>query len=80
MGSRHSTAIHICSVEVHDQNEDIQTLWPLTYHMIWHKYDVHVASLVTISLCDSHVRANLYDIGYDSTPEEHVINSLKKQD
>ena len=26
----------------------------------------------TLSLCDSHVRANPSEIGYESNPEEHV--------
>ena len=35
--------IHISSVLMHDLNVDVQLLLPLTYHIIWHKYDAHVA-------------------------------------
>ena len=35
---------------------------------------------VTMSLCDSHVRANLSEIGYESIPEEHAITSFYKWD
>ena len=45
MESWNSTAIHISSVEVHYQNEDTRTLLHFPYHMLWHKYDAHVASL-----------------------------------
>ena len=41
--SRHITAIHIYSVEVHDKTEDMCTLYPLPYKTLWHKFDVHVA-------------------------------------
>ena len=41
----HSNTIHISSVEVHDQTEDMCTLYPFPYHMLWNKYDVHVTSL-----------------------------------
>ena len=27
---------------------------------------------VTLSLCHSHVRANIFEIGYELIPEEHV--------
>ena len=42
--SQHNTAIHIFSLKVHVQTEDMCTLQPFQYHMIWHKYDVYVVS------------------------------------
>ena len=45
MDSRHSTLIHISSVEVHYPNENKLTLLNFPYQMLWHKYDPHVASL-----------------------------------
>ena len=33
---------------------------------------------VTLSLCYSHLRANLSEIGYESIPEEHVITSFSQ--
>ena len=29
-------------------------------------------TIVTLSLCDSHLRANISEIGYESMSEEHV--------
>ena len=54
MESQHSIVIHISSVAVHDQTEDMRTLYPFPYHMLWHKYDVHVASLYfyMFHICD----------------------------
>ena len=54
MYSQHSITIHISSVAVHDQTEDMRTLYHLLYHMIWHKYDVHVVSLYfyMFHICD----------------------------
>ena len=45
MDMQHNTAIHISSVKVHDQTEDMLTFYPLLYQMLWHKYDAHVALL-----------------------------------
>ena len=49
-----STAIHISRMEVHDQTEDMCTLYPLPYQIIWHKYDFHVVSLYLymFHMCD----------------------------
>ena len=54
MDSQHNTPIHIYSVEVHAQTEDICTLYHLPYQMLWHKYDAHVASLYfyMLYICD----------------------------
>ena len=46
--SYHSISIHISSVAVNDHTEDMHTLSPLPYQMIWHKYDVNVTSLYFI--------------------------------
>ena len=35
---------------------------------------------VTLTFCDSDVRANISGIGYESIPEEHVITSFYKWD
>ena len=48
MYSQHNTAIHISGVAVHDHTEDMHTLQPVPYQIIWHKDDVHVASLYFI--------------------------------
>ena len=50
----HITAIHISSVEVHDHTDDMCTLQPFPYHMLWHKYDAHVESLYfyMFHICD----------------------------
>ena len=45
MDSKHRIAIHISSVEEHDHTEDMHTLLPFPYNMLWHKYDAHVAPL-----------------------------------
>ena len=45
MDIQHNTEIHILSEEVHDQTEDMCTLQPFTYQMLWNKYDDHMASL-----------------------------------
>ena len=54
MDIQHNTTIYIFSVEVNDQTEDMCTLQPFKYLMIWHKYDTHVASLYfyMINICD----------------------------
>ena len=54
MDSRHSTLIHISSVEVHFPNEDKHTLLHLPDQIIWHKYVAHVASLYfyMLYICD----------------------------
>ena len=44
MDSQHNTAINISGVVVHDQNEDMNKLYRLSYQMLWHKYDAHVES------------------------------------
>ena len=45
MESYHIIAIHIYSVAVHDQTDDMYTFKPLPYQMFWHKHNVHVALL-----------------------------------
>ena len=54
MDIRHSTVIHISSVEVHYQNDNNRTLMHFPYQMLWHKYDAHVAPLYfyMLYICD----------------------------
>ena len=54
MDSKNNTAIHIYSVEVHDKTEDMCTFQTFSYHMLWNKYDTHVASLYfyMFHICD----------------------------
>ena len=69
MDSRHSTTIHISSVEVHSQTEDMCALYHLPYLMLWHKYDFHVASLYfnMLYICDvlSHQTFCFENFGFD---------------
>ena len=54
MDIQHITAKQIYSVEVHDQNEYMRTLYPQPYQTIWNEYDANAASLYFYMsrLCD----------------------------
>ena len=54
MNIQHNTTIHISSVEVHDQTEDMCTLLNFPDQMILHKHDAHVVSLYfyMFHICD----------------------------
>ena len=41
----YSISIPIYSVAMHDLTMDIHTFLPLIYHILWHKYDAHVACM-----------------------------------
>ena len=51
MDSQHSIVTHISSLEVHDQTDDMRTLWPFLYQMLWHKYDINLLSLYFDMFC-----------------------------
>ena len=54
MDIQHNTEIHISSMKVHDQTEDMCTVQHLPYQMLWNKYDAHVESLYLymFHICD----------------------------
>ena len=75
----HIISIHISSVALYDQTEDMHTLQPLQYQMICHKYDIHVASLYLyiLFLCNFfHQTFCFENFGFDL----RVFKYLSRQD